>query len=330
MNLPRNIATLVVACLCTAPALALAQTGRGAENYPNKTVRLLVGLAPGGNPDTFARLTAKALTDSFGQPFVVENRPGAGSNVAADAVAKSAPDGHTLLIGGTGIFTINPLIFPNMPFDPYRDLMPVTLSVATTMWLVVHPSVPARSTAELIALAKSSPKALPYASAGNGSIHHITMEEFKAQAGVDFTHIPFKGAGQAVPAMLTGEVPLAFIGYPTIGQAVKAGRLRVLAFSMGRRSTLTPEVPTVSESGLPGFDMSGATGVFATAGTPRLIINKLAQAFNDAIRLPEVAQRLTAAGLEMIGSTPEEFEKRIRADGERDARMVKRLGLRGE
>ena len=327
--MPRKIALLMIAYLCCS-AGALAQSGRGNENYPNKTVRLLVGLAPGGNPDTFARLTAKALSDSFGQPFVVENRPGASSNVAADAVAKSAPDGHTLLIGGTGIFTINPLIYRNMPFDPYRDLAPVTLSVATTMWLVVHPSVPARTTAELIALARTSPKPLAYASAGNGSIHHITMEEFKAQAGVDFTHIPFKGAGQAVPAMLTGEVPIAFIGYPTIGQAVKAGRLRVLAFSMGRRSSLTPEVPTVGESGLPGFDMSGATGVFVAAGTPRPIIIRLSQAFNDAIRLPEVAQRLTAIGLETIGSTPEEFEKRIRSDTERDALMVKRLGLRGE
>ncbi|MSQ50922.1 MAG: tripartite tricarboxylate transporter substrate binding protein [Betaproteobacteria bacterium] len=325
----RKFALLFIASLCFS-AGALAQSGRGAEAYPNKTVRLLVGLAPGGNPDTFARLTAKALSDSFGQPFVVENRPGAGSNLAADAVAKSTPDGHTLLIGGVGIFTINPHIYKNMPFDPIRDLTPVTLSVATTMWLVVHPSVAARTTAELIALAKSLPKPLAYASAGNGSIHHITMEEFKAKAGVDFTHIPFKGAGQAVPAMLTGEVPIAFIGYPTIGQAVKAGRLRVLAFSMARRSSLTPEVPTVGESGLPGFDMSGATGVFVAAGTPRPIIIKLSQAFNDAIRLPDVAQRLTSIGLETIGSTPEEFEKRIRSETEHDALMVKRLGLRGE
>ena len=321
---------LLSASLIFASAAAFAQPSRGTDNYPNHTVRMLVGLAPGGNPDTFARLTAKALSDTFGQPFVVENRPGAGSNLAADVVAKSAPDGHTLLVGSSGIFTINPLIFPGMPFDPYRDLAPVTLSVATTMWLVVHPSLGVRSTAELIALARAMPKPMPYASAGNGSIHHITMEEFKLQAGVDFAHIPFKGAGQAVPAMLTGEVPLAFIGYPTIGQAVKAGRLKVLAFSMARRSTLTPEVPTVSESGLPGFDMSGSTGIFVAAGTPRPIINKLAQAFNEAIRQPEVAQRLTAAGLEMIGSTPEEFEKRIRSEADRDARMVKRLGLRGE
>ena len=301
-----------------------------AQSYPSKPVRLIVGLAPGGNPDTFARLTARALSDSLGQQFVVENRPGAGSNLAADAVAKSAPDGHTLLIGGSGIFNVNPLIFRNMPFDPYRDLAPVTLSVATTMWLVVHPSVPARTTAEFIAYAKAAPKPLAFASAGNGSIHHITMEEFKAQAGIELTHIPFKGAGQAVPAMLTGEVPVAFIGYPTIGQAVKAGRLRVLAFSMARRSSLTPEVQTVAESGLPGFDMAGGTGVFVAAGTPRPIINKLSQAFNEAIKVPDVAQRLTAAGLELIGTTPEEFEKRIRAEADRDARMVKRLGLNGE
>ena len=326
--MPRVTASLAILCLVVF-SLAL-RPAHAAEPYPSKTVRLIVGLAPGGNPDTFARLTAKPLSDAFGQQFVVENRPGAGSNLAADAVAKSAPDGHTILIGSSGIYTINPLVYRNMPFDPARDLAPVTLSVATTMWLVVHPSVPARSTAELIALAKTSPKPLAYASSGNGSIHHITMEEFKTQAGIEMTHIPFKGAGQSVPALLSGEVPVAFIGYPSIGQAVKAGRLRVLAFSMARRSSLTPEVPTVSESGLPGFDMSGSTGVFVAAATPRPIIMRLSQAFNDAMRQPDVAAKLLAIGLETIGTTPEEFDKRIRSEYDRDARMVKRLGLGGE
>jgi tripartite-type tricarboxylate transporter receptor subunit TctC len=318
-----RICLLVIVCLAWS-------AGALAQSYPQKTVRLIVGLAPGGNPDTFARLSAKALSETFNQQFVVENRPGAGSNLAADAVAKSAPDGHTILIGASGIFTINPHIYSNMPFDPFRDLAPVTLSVATTMWLVVNPAVPAHSVAELIALAKASPKPLAYASSGNGSIHHITMEAFKAQAGVDFTHIPFKGAGQSVPALLAGDVPVAFIGYPTIASAVKAGRLRVLAFSMGRRSSLTPEVPTVAESGLPGFDMAGSTGVYVAAGTPRPIVAKLSQAFNDAMRQPDFAQKLTATGMEPIGTTPEQFEKMLRSEYERDAAVVKRLGLRGE
>jgi tripartite-type tricarboxylate transporter receptor subunit TctC len=225
---------------------------------------------------------------------------------------------------------INPYMFNKLPYDPAKDFAPATLAGSIPLFIVAQSSLNINTLPELVTYAKANPGKLTYGSAGIGSIHHITMEEFKLQAGVDFAHIPFKGAGQAVPAMLTGEVPLAFIGYPTIGQAVKAGRLKVLAFSMARRSTLTPEVPTVGESGLPGFDMSGSTGIFVATGTPRPIINKLAQAFNEAIRQPEVAQRLTAAGLEVIGSTPEEFDRRIRSEADRDARMVKRLGLRGE
>ena len=303
---------------------------RGTESYPQKSVRLIVGLTPGGNPDTFARLAAHALTESLGQQFIVENRPGAGSNVAADIVAHSAPDGHTILVGSNGIFTINPHVYKKMSYDPFRDLAPVTLAVATTMWLVVHPSVPARSVGELIALAKSQREPLAYASSGSGSIHHITMETFKAQTGVDFTHIPFKGAGQSVQALLAGDVPIGFVGYPTIESSIKSGRLRVLAFSMARRSLLTPEVPTVAESGVPGFDMYGSTGVLVAAGTPRPIVSRLAQAFNAAIRNPEVLRRLTAVGMETIGTTPEQYEKILRSEVDRDAQLVKRLGLHAE
>jgi tripartite-type tricarboxylate transporter receptor subunit TctC len=217
-----------------------------------------------------------------------------------------------------------------MPFDPFKDLAPVTLAVATTMWLVVHPSVPAHSVAELIALAKSRPQPLAYASSGNGSIHHITMEEFKAQAGVDFIHIPFKGAGQSVQALLAGDVPVGFVGYPTIESSIKSGRLRVLAFAMAKRSMLTPDVPTVSEAGVPAFDMAGSTGVFVAAATPRPIVAKLNLAFNAAIREREVVKRLTAVGMEPIGTTPEEYEKKLRFEYEHDAALVKRLGLRAD
>ncbi len=290
----------------------------------------MVGLSPGGNPDTFARLMAHSLGERFGQQFVVDNRPGAGSNLAADLVAKSAPDGYTILVGAGGIFSMNPHIYKNMAFDPFRDLAPVTLGVVTTMWLVVHPSVPAHSVAELIALAKQNAQPLAYASSGNGSIHHITMEMFKTQAGVNFTHVPFKGAGQSVQALLAGDVPIGFVGYPTIESAIKSGRLRVLAFAMAKRSMLTPDVPTVAESGVPGFDMAGSTGVFVPSATPRAIVLKLNQAFNVAMREPEVVKRLTAVGMEPIGSTPEQAEKTLRADYERDGVLAKRLGLRAE
>lgn len=324
----RTGARLVGAALLAA--IAGASPFAKAQSYPAKPVRVIVGLAPGGNPDTLARLAAGSLAATLGGQFVVENRPGAGSNLAADVVAKSAPDGHTILVGSSGLYTINPFIYRNMPFDAFRDLTPVTLAVATTMWLVVHPSVPANNVAEFIALAKASPKPLAYASSGMGSIHHITTEEFKHMAGIDMTHIPFKGAGQTVPALLAGDVPVAFIGYPTIAQAVKAGRLKVLGFSMARRSSLTPEVPTVGESGLPGFDMAGATGVMVAAGTPRTLVNRLNEEFNKLIRAQDVMPKLLAVGMEPIGTTPEQWEKMLRAEHARGAEVVKRLGLKAD
>src|SRR4051812_27427967 len=211
---------------------ALAQ----AENYPVRSVRLLVGLVPGGNPDTYARLAARFLGERFGQQFIVENRPGGGSNVAADAVAKSPPDGYTVFVGASNVITLNPHIYKSMPFDPFRDLVPVQVGVATTMWLVAHPSVNARNVRELVAVAKSAPHPMPYASSGHGSIHHLTMEAFKTQAGVDLLHVPFKGAAQSVPALISGDVLVGFGGYPPLAPAIKGNRLRVLAFSLDPRA----------------------------------------------------------------------------------------------
>src|SRR5437660_224060 len=198
------------------PALAQAQA------WPQKPVRVLVGLAPGGNPDTLARMLAAKWGAAFGQQFVVENRPGAGSTIAADLAAKSAPDGYTVLISDSSVITTAPHLFKSLPYDPFRDLQAVSLAVVVPMWLVVHPSVPANSVAELVALAKSRKDAMPYASSGNGSIHHITMELFKAETGANFTHVPFKGAGQSVPAMIAGDVQLGFIGYPAAAGAIRA------------------------------------------------------------------------------------------------------------
>ncbi|HYS51981.1 MAG TPA: tripartite tricarboxylate transporter substrate-binding protein, partial [Burkholderiales bacterium] len=184
------------------PAVAQAQA------WPQKPVRVLVGLAPGGNPDTLARMLAAKWGDAFGQQFVVENRPGAGSTIAADLTAKSAPDGYTVLISDSSVITTAPHLFTSLPYDPFRDLQAVSLAVVVPMWLVVHPSVPANSVAELVAVAKSRKEPMPYASSGNGSIHHITMELFKADTGANFTHVPFKGAGHSVPAMIAGDVQL--------------------------------------------------------------------------------------------------------------------------
>ncbi|MGH8700784.1 MAG: Bug family tripartite tricarboxylate transporter substrate binding protein [Burkholderiales bacterium] len=296
--------------------------------YPQRPVRVLVGLVPGGNPDVLARIVAAKLTESFGQQFIVENRPGMSSGIAADVVAKAPPDGHAIFIGDSGVVTTNPHLYKSLPYDPFRDLAPVTLAVVVPMWLVVHPSVPARSVKELVALARSHKEPLLYASSGNGSIHHITMEAFKAATRIDMTHVPYRGAGQSVPAMLAGEVMVAFLGYPAMSGAIKAGRLRVLAFSMPRRSTLTPEVPTIAETVAAGFDMAAPLGVFVAGGTRREIVLRLNQAVGSAIRSPDVAARMAAIGMEPAGLPPEAYEKNLREEHERLGSLIRRIGMR--
>jgi tripartite-type tricarboxylate transporter receptor subunit TctC len=320
----RRIALWLAVTAATWPGAALAQA------WPQKPVRVLVGLAPGGNPDTLARILAAKWASALGQQFIVENRPGAGSTVAADMAAKSPPDGTTVLISDSSVITTAPHLFKSLPYDPFRDLQPVSLAVVVPMWLVVHPSVKANSIQELVALAKSRKDPMPYASSGNGSIHQITMERFKADLHVDFTHVPFKGAGQSVPAMMAGDVLLGFVGYPAAASAMKTGKLRVLAFSMARRSTLTPEVPTVAETVDPGFDMAAPLGVFVAARTPGEIVARLNRAAVDAVRAPDVVERMAAIGMEPAGSTPEEYEKMLREEYERFGALIKRIGLQTE
>src|SRR5713101_725499 len=299
MNRFASLLALIAAAL-HGPVLAQAPA------WPQKPVRVLVGLAPGGNPDTLARMLAAKWGDAFGQQFVVENRPGAGSTIAADLTAKSAPYGYTVLISDSSVITTAPHLYKSLPYDPFRDLLPVSLAVVVPMWLVVHPSVPANSVAELVAVAKSITDPMPYASSGNGSIHPLSMELFKADTGVNFTHVPFKGAGQSVPAMIAGDVKLGFIGYPAAAGAIKSGKLRVLAFSMARRSNLTPEVPTVAETVAPGFDMAAPLGAFVAARTPHEVVARLSRAVNNAVKAPDVTERMAAIGMEPIGTTPVE------------------------
>ena len=297
-------------------------------SYPQRPVRVLVGLVPGGNPDVLARMIAAKLSEGFGQQFIVENRPGMSSGIAADVVAKAPPDGHAIFIGDSGVVTSNPHLYKGLPYDPFRDLTPVTLAVVVPMWLVVHPSVPARSAKELVALAKSHKEPMLYASSGNGSIHHITMEAFKSATRVNMTHVPYRGAGQSVPAMLSGEVMVAFLGYPAMSGALKTGRLRALAYSLARRSALTPEIPTVAETVAPGFDMAAPLGVFVAGGTRREIVARLNQAVNEAVRAPDVVSRMAAIGMEPVGMTPEQYEKNLREEHERLGRLIRRIGMR--
>lgn len=319
-----RLALLAASTAVLWPGAGHAQTAP----YPQKPVRVLVGLVPGGNPDVLARMVAAKLSESLGQQFIVENRPGMSSGIAADVVAKAPPDGHAIFIGDSGVVTTNPHLYKSLPYDPFRDLAPVSLAVVVPMWLVVHPAVPARSVKELVALAKSHKEPMLYASSGNGSIHHITMEAFKAATRVDMTHVPYRGAGQSVPAMMAGEVMVAFLGYPAMSGAIKSGRLRALGFSMARRSTLTPEIPTVAETVAPGFDMAAPLGVFVAGGTRREIVTRLSQSVNDAVRAADVVARMAGIGMEPVGLTPEQYERNLREEHERLGALIRRIGMR--
>jgi tripartite-type tricarboxylate transporter receptor subunit TctC len=323
----KRLALLLALVAWSGWAAAQAPSTGSGQAWPQKPVRVLVGLAPGGNPDTLARMLAAKWSDAFGQQFVVENRPGAGSTVAADIAAKSAPDGYTVLISDSSVITMAPHLFKSLPYDPMNDLAPVALAVVVPMWLVVHPSVPAHTVAEQVALGRTQAP-MPYASSGNGSIHHITMELFKADTGANFTHVPFKGAGQSVPAMIAGDVKLGFVGYPAAASAIKSGRLRVLAFSMDRRSRLTPEVPTVAETVAPGFDMAAPLGVFVAARTPAAIVARLNKAVNDAVKSPDMVERMAGIGMEPVGTTPEQYEKTLKDEHRRLGSLIKRIGVR--
>jgi len=277
------------------------------QPYPARVVRIVVPLPPGGSNDVLARVAAERLTASLGQPVVVDNRPGASGNIGTELVAKSAPDGHTLLMANTA-HVINPSLFAKLPYDPIRDFAPVALMSSVHFALVVHPSVPARSVKEFIAVARARPGALTFASAGNGAPHHLAMELLKSMARVELTHVPYKGAGQFVPALVTGEVSSVIGAINSLLPHVRSGRLRILGMAGNRRTPLLPEVPTIAEAALPGFALDNWGGMLAPAGTARNIIDRLNGEIVKALRDPQVAERLASQGIELIPSTPDEFQ----------------------
>ena len=314
-------AALAVLFLAWAPALAIAQ------NYPSKPVRIIVGTSPGGSPDVFARLVAQKLSESLAT-FVVENRVGANGNIAAELVARSAPDGYTAYFCDSAIWAINPHLYSKVPYNPLGDFAGVTTVATLPVFLTVHPSVPANTYAEFIAYAKSNPGRLSYASAGVGSIHHITTELFKSLTGIQMVHVPYKGMGQGSQALIAGDVQVAFTSYTAIAAFAKAGKVRMLANADGRRTPALPDLPTIAELGLPGFDMASLLGALAPAGTPREIINKLNGGIVAAINSPEVHAKMVGFGVGVTTSTPEQFEALMRAEHEKYARLVKLSGAK--
>ena len=309
--------------LCALPCVASAQA------YPVKPIRIVVPLPPGGSNDLLARIAAERLTASLGQPAVVDNRPGASGNIGTEFVARSAPDGHTLLMANTA-HVINPSLFAKLPYDPIRDFAPVALMSSVHFALVVHPSVPARTVKEFIAVARARPGALTFASAGNGAPHHLAMELLKSMAHIDLTHVPYKGAGQFVPALVTGEVSSVIGAINSLLPHVQAGRLRALGIAGNRRTPLLPEVPTIAEAALPGFALDNWGGLLAPAGTPRNVIDRLNGEIARALRDPQTAERLAGQGIEVTLASPDEFQALMKAHMAKWARIVKEAGIRLE
>ncbi|HXF66085.1 MAG TPA: tripartite tricarboxylate transporter substrate binding protein [Burkholderiales bacterium] len=299
----------------------------GAQVYPAKPIRIVVPFPPGGTSDILSRAIGQKLAEEWKQQVIVDNRPGASANIGAEIVVKSPPDGYTLLLAST-IHTINPSLYSKLSYDPARDFTPITLIAATSQVLVVHPSVPVRSVKEFIAYARKRPGELHYSSAGNGSQPHLTAEMFKARTGIDIVHVPYKGAPPAMTDLLAGHVALTFATSPSAVPHVKAGKLRALGVSTLKRISALPEVPTIDESGVPGFEASGANGLVGPAGMPAAIVEKLNAAVVRIVNEPAMSRYLRDQGAEPWTTTPAEYAAYIRSEVAKWAKAVKDSGAR--
>ena len=317
--------------LTAALAAALACSSALAQGWPAKPVRIVVAYPPGGGIDVMARQIAERLTAAWGQPVVVENKPGANTIVATDSVAKSAPDGYTVLMTTDATFSINPHLYAKLPFDPQRDFIPVTMLVLLHQLLVAHPSLPASTLDELIKLARARPGSINYASYGSGSQPHLAGEMLKHRAGIDLVHVPYKGISLAVPAVMAGEVQLTFAGIATSTAPLKSGRIKAIAIGGAQRSPLFPQVPTFTELGYPEVETHAWFGLFLPAGSPREAVSRLYQDAKKVIDDPEFRQKqLIERGYDVVGSGPEEFVAYIRKDSASRAAAVKISGAKAE
>lgn len=322
--------TLVLTVCCVMPWLAPSVHAQGvASDYPNRPIKFIVPYSPGGLVDTFARVLAQYLTEKMGQPVVVENRPGANQAIGAEAAAKSAPNGYTLFMGTQTGLVLNTIARKQLPFDPVRDFAPISTLFTTPFYLVVNPSVPANSVQELIALARSRPGKLSFASIGQGSSQHLAAEMFKTRMKVDILHVPYKGSAESAIALISGQVDMAFEGGTSSLPYVRAGKLRALASTGSKRTELMPNLPTLSET-VPGSDFSVWFGLVAPAGVPRPIIDRLNREVGDMLRLPATRERFATFGSEMTPSTPEEFSARIRSDLPRWTKIMRDAGIQPE
>ncbi len=316
------------AALC---ALGLIAAGAAiAQSYPDRPIRIVVSFPPGGSTDFSARILAQRLPATLGQSIVVDNRGGAGGNIGNEIVAKSAPDGYTLLVTAEGTITINPSVYAKLPYVAARDLTAITQLIKYANVVVVHPSVPANSVKELIAYAKAQPGKLSYSHPGTGTAQQLSVELFKLTVGVDITSVPYKGGGPAMIALVGNEVQLSFATPPSAMPHVKAGRLRAIAVTSDKRSPAAPELPTISEAGLPGFNVEGWVGLFAPAGTPAAIIDRLYRETAKVLQIPEVKELVLGVVSETVGNSPREANAIVREETAMWARVVKSVGVKIE
>jgi len=315
-------------CGLLAAAILGAPTAVSAQGYPTRPVKLVVPFPPGGPLDITGRLIAQKLSDAWGQSVVVENKPGAGGNIGADLVAKSAPDGYTILMGALSTHAVNPSLYAKMPYDAVKDFAPITLLATTPNVLVVNPSLPVNSVQDLVAYAKANPGKLSFGSGSNGSAGHLAGELFKVDTGTDIVHIPYKGGAPATQALLAGDVQFMFDNLANATPQVKAGKLKALAVTTAERSRLAPELPTMAEAGLPGFDISTWFGLLAPAGTPKDVIAKWNTEVTKILNSPDMRERLTALGAEAAPTTPEQFAAFIQREIPKYARIVKASGAK--
>jgi len=307
---------------------ALLSLSLGAQTYPSRPIRLIVPFAPGGSADLVGRLLAQEMSASWAQAVVVENKPGASAMIGNEFVARSAPDGYTLTVGTLGPFAVNQTLFDKVPYDNIRDFAPITLTGISSHILVAHPSVPVQNVSELIGLATAKPGQLTFASSGTGNATHLTFELFKAAAGIDIVHVPYKGGGPAMADLVGGQVLLSFASMASAVPFVKSGRLRAIAVSGRQRSALFPDVPTVEQSGLPGFSSEDWQGILAPAKTPADVVMKLNGEIARILALPEVKAKLAAAGFDARTSTPEWFGQFIQAETLKWARLLTGIGIK--
>ena len=315
--------------LLLAWLLALPAAAQTAAQYPAKPIRMIVTAAAGSGPDITARIVGQKLNVALGQPVVIENRAGAGGSIAAELAAKAPPDGYTLVMASAGSHAVSPALYPKLSWDPVRDFVPITIVSIAPNILIVHPSLPVKSVRELIALAKARPGQLSFGSGGSGSTAHLSGELFRTMANIRIVHIPFKGSGAAVIDVLSGQVPIYFMNVLQSLPMIKSGKLRPLGVSSPQRSAIAPDLPSIAEAGLKGFDMTNWYGLLVQGATPRDTINKLQQEVTRILNLPELKERLAGEGMTVVGSTAEQFVEFLARETAKFNRIIQTAGIKG-